>query len=147
MVDIPAPKPAQVICYAYLWADEHEARQEEGRKDRPVAVILTVAGEAGSDRVAVLPITHTPPSGGVEAVEIPAVIKRHLGLDAQTSWIVLSESNIFTWPGPDLRSVDARSQRPTILYGYLPAGFFRSVRERFVAGARSKRVRVVSCSE
>ena len=41
-MDIPVPKPAQVIRYAYLWADEHEAGREEGSKNRPVAIVRKV---------------------------------------------------------------------------------------------------------
>jgi hypothetical protein len=41
-MDIPTPKPAQVIRYSYLWADEYGSGIDEGRKDRPAAVVLTV---------------------------------------------------------------------------------------------------------
>jgi hypothetical protein len=50
-VDIPSPKPAQVLRYAYLWADEHADGREEGTKDRPVAVVLTVLALDGNVRV------------------------------------------------------------------------------------------------
>ena len=100
-MEIPAPKPAQVIRYAYLWADEHEAGWEEGTKDRPAAILLTMQAASNSLRVAVLPITHSPPATGNDAIEIPPLIKRHLGLDDAQSWIVLNEMNVFQWPGPD----------------------------------------------
>jgi len=133
-MDIPAPKPAQVIRYAYLWADEHEAGREEGTKDRPVAIVLTLEDVSDSTRVAVLPITHTPPHAATDAIEIPAAIKRHLGLDDDRSWIILDEMNVFAWPGPDLRPVHTGTD--TILFGYLPAGFFRTVRDRAAAAIR-----------
>ncbi|GCA49862.1 hypothetical protein KGO5_02308 [Sinorhizobium sp. KGO-5] len=59
--------------------------------------------------VRVLPITHTPPGKPDEAIEIPPTTKRRLGLDDEPSWIVLSESNRFAWPGPDIRPVDSDS--------------------------------------
>jgi hypothetical protein len=54
MVDIPAPKPAQVIRYSYLWADEHEAGRDEGIKDRPVAIVLALQTEPTRSRYPLL---------------------------------------------------------------------------------------------
>lgn len=144
-MDIPPPKPAQVIRYAYLWADEHDAGREEGAKDRPAAVVMTMLIDEQDVRVVVLPITHAPPSAGTDAVAIPAAIKRSLGLDDDPSWIVVDELNVFVWPGPDLRQVSAA--RDTCLYGYLPAGFFNTVRERAVSAIRQRRTRQVPRSE
>jgi hypothetical protein len=145
-MEIPAPKPGQVLRYAYLWADEHAAGQEEGSKDRPVALVLHLATSGPQPNVAVVAITHTPPISKSDAIEIPAVIKRHLGLDDERSWVVLTELNIFAWPGPDLRPVGALST-DSILYGYLPAGFFRTVRNRLVDNIRAGRIRQVKRTE
>ena len=81
-------------------------------------------------RTYILPITHTPPGDSGAALEIPLSVKRHLGLDADRSWIVLDEINAFVWPGYDLRPV-GQSESP--VYGLLPPTFFRYLRERFVA--------------
>jgi mRNA-degrading endonuclease toxin of MazEF toxin-antitoxin module len=145
-VDIPTPKPAQVIRYAYLWADEHAAGREEGAKDRPAAIILTLQTGSNLLRVAVVPITHAPPASATDAVEIPAIIKRHLGLDDFPSWIVLDEINVFAWPGPDLRPATG-PDADTALFGYLPAGFFRTVRDRVVANIRTGKMRQVPRTE
>jgi hypothetical protein len=77
-----------------------------------------------------------------EALELPAAIKRHLGLDAERSWVVLNESNLFDWPGPDLRRVGDRDDS-SVAYGFLPPRFFAELHRRFVAletAARSRRV-------
>lgn len=95
---IPPPKPAQVIRYSYLWADDHALGIDEGRKDRPAAIVLTLQAKDETLRVAVVAITHSPPSADTSAVEIPAAIKRHLNLDDERSWVVLSEINVFSWP-------------------------------------------------
>jgi hypothetical protein len=145
-VDIPAPKPAQVIRYAYLWADEHDAGHEEGTKDRPVAIVLTMHADSNLLRVAVIPVTHSPPTTGTDAIEIPAIIKQHLHLDDNRSWIVLNEMNVFVWPGPDLRPADIQGT-DTALFGYLPAGFFRTVRDRVAANIRAGRLRQVPRTE
>jgi hypothetical protein len=103
----PKPLPAQVIRYSYLWHAEDSRGQEEGVKDRPCAIVMMTENEAGAPAVTVLPITHTPPSDRADAIEIPYVTKRRLGLDDERSWVVLTEANRFTWPGPDLRMAAA----------------------------------------
>lgn len=50
-------------------------------------------------------ITHVPPTKSGAAIEIPARVKQHLGLDDERSWVVLDEFNVFTWPGFDLRPI------------------------------------------
>ena len=97
-----------------------------------LAIVTTT--EAGEPVVRVLPITHTPPANPVDALEIPAEVKSRLRLDAERSWIVLTESNRFTWPGPDLRNIDTESG----YYGALTPGLFAEVKRRFVAIARGE---------
>lgn len=82
--------------------------------------------------IRVLPITHTPPADSADAIEIPAETKNRLRLDDERSWIVLTESNRFVWPGPDLRPVDSGSG----YYGALTPRSFAEVKRRFVAIAR-----------
>jgi hypothetical protein len=67
-------------------------------------------------------------------------------LDADRSWVIVSEANDFTWPGPDLRSL--LGQEPaSVAYGFLPPDVFRVVRERFVACARAQNASLVRRSE
>jgi hypothetical protein len=97
----PPPERGSVIRYAYLWADENAAGQEEGRKDRPVlALALSVNQQDGATRLLVLPITHSPRTNPLDAVAIPSEVKRRLGLDDAPAWIVTTEANAFAWPGP-----------------------------------------------
>jgi hypothetical protein len=99
-----------IFRYAYLWDWQHREGREEGDKDRPCLVLaIVVTTEEGPPAVRVLPITHTPPTNPADAIEIPLEVKNRLRLDAERSWIVLTESNRFTWPGPDLRPVDSDS--------------------------------------
>ena len=120
-----------MIAYAYLWRHEHQAGNDEGLKDRPSVIVLAVEREAdGAMIVTVLPITHSAPTSPGAAVEIPAPIKRRLGLDDQRSWVVVAEGNEFLWPGYDLRKV-ARKDRYD--YGYLPPSFFNQILNAFLA--------------
>lgn len=97
-----------------------------------LAIVMTT--EEGAPIVRVLPITHTPPTNPADAIEIPADVKGRLRLDAERSWIVLTESNRFAWPGPDLRAVDTESG----YHGALTPGLFAEVKRRFVAIARGE---------
>lgn len=143
---LPEPEPGLVIRYSYLWASEYDDGREEGSKDRPCALIAAIKRtEDAKTRVLVVPITHSPPVR-TEAVEIPLPIKERLGLDAERSWIVLSEANEFIWPGPDLRPV-SRDDAPTVAYGFLPRGFFAAVRGRFLEIIRQGKARRVTRTE
>lgn len=130
------PKVGWVFRYSYLWRWQHLQGREEGDKDRPALVLAIVATfEDGTPVVRVLPIRHSPPSEASEAIEIPAATKRRLGLDDERSWIVLTESNRFVLPGPDVRPVDSE----TGYYGAVPPALFEEVKRRFVELARSQR--------
>ena len=78
-----------------------------------------------------LPITHSRPTKDVEAIEIPAAVSRKAGLDAASSWVILSEFNEFVWPGFDLARIPGRNP-PTVAYGYLTQGFFSKLRNRWL---------------
>ncbi len=125
---IPAPEPGLVINYAYLWHHEHRAGQEEGRKDRPSVIVLCVAGgENEPTVVTVLPITHARPTAAGEGVELPQPVKRHLGLDDDPSWVLVSEGNEFEWPGYDLR----KRRGGSYAYGFLPPRLFDRIVKAF----------------
>jgi hypothetical protein len=142
-VSLPAPEPGLVIRYSYLWVREHREGREEGVKDRPCAIVLSARDHEDHTQVLVVPVTHSRPATPAEAIELPSAIKQHLGLDTERSWIVLNESNLFEWPGPDLRRVGDRDDG-SVAYGFLPPRFFAELRRRFLAletAARSRRVR------
>jgi hypothetical protein len=141
-VAFPVPVPGLVIRYSYLWASEHARGHEEGVKDRPCAIVLATANEAGDQVVTVLPVSHTPPSNPRLAVEIPTAVK----LDDERSWVVLAEANRFTWPGPDLRPLRNGDAQSTV-YGPLPYGLFEEIRLKFIAALNGQAVRAVPKTE
>lgn len=139
---IPAPEPGLVISYAYLWHDEHEAGLEEGRKNRPSVIVLTVERESEDGTIVmVIPITHRAPAEPARAVEIPLSVKQHLGLDEDRSWIIVSEGNEFIWPGHDLRK---RPETDRYEYGFLPPKLFDKVRKAFLAWHKAGNLRRTS---
>ena len=58
---IPTPEPGLVISYAYVWDHEAQSGQEEGRKDRPCVIALTVERrQDGETLVTLLPVIGVP---------------------------------------------------------------------------------------
>lgn len=129
---IPTPLPGLVIRYSYLWHRDWIKGQDEGRKDRPCAIVVAMTDNSpGKTRVLVLPITHSQPENAAHAIEIPAAVKRHLQLDDQRSWILIDEWNEFGWPGPDLRHITGSAG--SFAFGMLPPRLFADIRNRFIA--------------
>jgi hypothetical protein len=89
---LPQPHPGLVIGYSYLWRAEHLRGEEEGRKDRPCAIIAVRQIVEDKVLVMVFPVTHTAPKNGDDSVEIPLALKKHLGLDDARSWVAVSGS-------------------------------------------------------
>lgn len=137
------PQPGQVIRYAYLWWNGARAGRQEGAKDRPCGIVLTRLTKAGRTDVYVLPITRTPPLAGEDGLEIPQATKQRFGLDSERSWIVTTELNRFTWPGPDLRPTPSGEY----LYGYLPEKLMRQVLDKVRVCVREKRLKDVTRTE
>jgi hypothetical protein len=124
------PEPGLVISYAYLWHTEFMDGKEEGLKHRPCVIVSATPQAEGWQRVLALPITHSPPSDPDLVQEIPVVVRRHLRLDDERSWIILSETSEFHWPGPDLGHSAPGS---ALVYERLPPRFFEKIRQRFIA--------------
>ena len=131
--------PGLVLRYAYLWAAEAAQGRDEGRKDRPVVVVLKREVVAGASSVIVAPITHSPPRNGTRAVPMDPRLKARLGLDDEASWIVTDEVNVFVWPGPDLRPIGG-SAGDRCDYGYLPNTVFHEVVAAIALNRREQRL-------
>ena len=132
-MSLPAPLPGLVLRYSYLWAADAARGRDEDDKDRPAIVVITIDDRPGEPpRVLALPITHSSPAAGVAAIEIPTTVATAAGLDMLRNWVVLSEFNEFIWPGFDLRLVPGRNP-PTVAYGFLTPGFFKAIRDRWLA--------------
>ena len=144
-MSLPTPTPGLVIAYSYLWTSEHEAGADEGRKTRPSAIVAARQIIDGREIVTVVPITHTAPKDPADAIEIPAVLKAHLGLDDLPSWIVITETNDFLWPGPDIRPIPGRGG--DFAYGMLPPRFFAHLRDRILRANRERKLSRIARTE
>ncbi len=110
-----------------------------------MVILVTAVAEEG-EVVTVLPITHTPPSDPLFAVEIPPATKQRLHLDDERSWVGLTEANRFLWPGPDLRPARGEDAA-SVAYGLLPYGLSEEIRRRFIAYIKAHRVNIVPRTE
>jgi hypothetical protein len=84
-------------------------------------------------------MTHRAPGDPTRAAELPAAVKRRLGLDEAASWIIAEEVNRFVWPGPDLRDesgIDFDN-------GSLPEDVFDELRARMLALNRAGDVQLM----
>lgn len=136
---LPKPEAGLLIHYSYLWHRQARAGRDEGVKNRPCAIVGAVTLKEGPPRVYVLPVTHTEPRDKSCAVELPAKVKKALGLDDQRSWVMCDEANIFVWPGTDM----ARLPDGRFSYGFLPPGLFRQIKEKFTEQLNKKEMRPV----
>jgi hypothetical protein len=115
----PEAQVGQIVRFDYLWRDEQTQGRIEGAKDRPCAVVVALrTDEKGDASVMLAPITHAQPKSSSLSIEIPNQAKSGTGLDADRSWLVLSEINLVKWS--DAGIVPAKSGQ--WLYGALPRG-------------------------
>jgi hypothetical protein len=135
----PEPAPGLVIRYDYLWRDEAERGRMEGSKDRPCAIVIARTGEGPAARVWLAPITHSPPSDPLAAVEIPTKVKAHLGLDAERSWIIIDELNGVAWSDPGI----VPASRSRWDYGFLPPKLAQAVVDKVLEQQQSNKLRPV----
>jgi hypothetical protein len=141
-VAIPTPEPGLTVSYAYVWDREAQWGQEEGRKDRPCVMALAVERQAdGEMLLMVLPMFHRPAADPAAAAEIPTAVKKHLGLDGERSWVIVSEGDQFVWLGYDLRKVRGTDRFD---YGFLPPRFFNAILVTFQAWRQKHKVKVVT---
>lgn len=101
--------------------------REEGRKDRPCAIVVAAETHGGITRVVLVPLTHTSPRHPGQAMEVPVKVKRHLGLDDEPCWIILTELNSFNWPGYDLRPIPGNGERCD--YGMIPKALLEAIKQ------------------
>ena len=117
-----------VIRYSFLWGHEADKGNLEGVKDRPVMVVILVNNE---QEVVVAPLTTKPPRDNSLGFEVPATVRKHLGLGNDRCWISVDTVNQFVWPGPDVRII-LHSNQKTIPYGIIPQYLLDAVKAKII---------------
>lgn len=110
------PRAGDVLRYVYLFLRESRDR-DEGVKERPVVVI---DADPATRRVAVLAVT-TKGERYQGTIALPDPVATAAGL-ARGSAVLVTEYNVFTWLGYDIRPVASG-----FVAGRLPPGFANKV--------------------
>jgi hypothetical protein len=89
------PPQGSVIQYPYLWVRQRNAGETEGRKSRPVCLILRIKDpKRAIHHLILLPITSQQPQPDQVALEIPDIERRRAGLTRYSrAWIIVGEYN------------------------------------------------------
>lgn len=135
----PEPQPGLVIRYDYLWHNEAHAGRRDGAKVRPCAIIIARQINENGPTVLVAPITHSPPLSHQVAIEIPQLVKKHLGLDSDRSWIIASEVNAVAWNDPGIVPVS----KIKWCYGFLPRGMVKALSDGLLERFRNSEVKMI----
>ena len=132
-------KPGLVIRYDFLWKHEADRGQDSG-KDRPCAVVLmSKLLSDGTRRVAVAPITHTPPKGVSNSVEIPHKAARHLRLDDERMWVRTDNLNYFSLKPNQIPIGVSKTRDGRESYGMLPQQLGKQVFSQLVENDRARK--------
>lgn len=87
-------RSGDIIAYPYLWRWQRERHETEGRKERPVCVLVAVRGANDLTHLALLAISSRPPGADQQALEIPEIECRRAGLSEwKRGWLTISEYN------------------------------------------------------
>ena len=126
---LPEPRPGLVFRYDYIWNREAIAGRDQG-KERPACLVIASDSAVKPRHAVILPITHSAPRGDTVAIEIPARVRTHLGLDDAPSWVVVSAHNVDEWPNGGLAPLPGR---PGVFsYGFIPPALFGEIKRRFL---------------
>jgi hypothetical protein len=89
------PNKGSVIAYPYLWARQQKAGETEGRKARPVCLVLKLRDlKRDVHHLMLVAITSKPPSDNQVAVEVPDTERVRAKLTRYPrAWILVSEYN------------------------------------------------------
>ena len=87
-------RPGDLVSYPYLWRWQQARGETEGRKDRPVCVVVAARGVDGLTHLALLAISSRQPGADQVAIEVPEIECRRGGLsDLKRAWVTVSEYN------------------------------------------------------
>lgn len=134
MAEPPSPAVGEVWRYPFLWSREAARGETEGRKLRPVAMILVTRTATGDTEVLMVPITTQPPAETAFSIEVPEIEKRRAGLDPHLRlWVVTDEANA-DLPGRSFYF------EPDGRLGAFSLQFTKAVQARMIEALRARRL-------
>lgn len=94
MTDPLGPALGDIWIYPFLWSREAARGETEGRKDRPVSLVLLSRNAEGEVEALLIPITSQPSESRAFALEVPEIEKKRAGLDQHIRlWVIADEAN------------------------------------------------------
>ncbi len=91
------PKLGDVWRFPFLWKQEEQRGETEGRKSRPCVLALLTRNIDGQMEVLLVPVTTQPQDHNPFAIEVPEIEKKRAGLDVGLRlWVVTDEHNTDT---------------------------------------------------
>jgi hypothetical protein len=130
------PELGLVVHYGFVWAGADRRPPPDAGKSRPCLIVdledvsEPAAGGRSVRRVTYLPISHTAPRDGEQAIPIPPRVARHLGLTHETSYIYTSYAVEDDWPF-DVDQVPGAKGR--FDYGLIPPRLFTAIADDFAS--------------
>jgi hypothetical protein len=88
-------RPGAIVRYPYLWKWQRDRGETEGRKQRPVCVVIVARrSHDETTHLGLLAISSRAPDADQTVLEIPEIECRRGGLsDLRQAWITVSEYN------------------------------------------------------
>ncbi|BCM87673.1 hypothetical protein [Methylobacterium indicum] len=140
-VTTETPDTGLVVRYSFLWPREHDRGEREGRKDRPVCLVVPVNVAPGA--VVVFPITTQEPLPDRTAVAVPETERRRLKLPGdRPCWIMLDEANGDVMPG-SFHLIPLETHPLRYAYGRFSPAFMRVVLRTMAEAIRARQLRMV----
>ena len=134
----PGPRAGQVFRYPFLWKRQQEKGETEGRKSRPICLVVTATTADGETLLFLLPITTQTPGEGRIAAWVTTMEARRAGLGTnQPCWVMLDEINT------DILERSWAFEDRTPLGRFSPA-FADELRRTLLDAARSGRASIVN---
>jgi hypothetical protein len=131
-------RSGSIVHYPYLWRWQKDRGETEGRKQRPVCVVIAVRDPRDdATHLALLAISSRPPGAAQTALEIPEIECRRGGLsDLKQAWITISEYNY------DIveRSYYLESNQPIL--GRFSKQFMMQIASAFAPLVRQRQARI-----
>jgi hypothetical protein len=129
---LPRPELGLVVQYGFVWSSADGPPPPDAGKDRPCLIVdlFEIEETPGRKtlRVMYLPISHTEPRDGENAMLISPRVANHLKPTSQKSYLYTSYACEDDWPF-DLVQVPGHQGR--FHYGLIPPTLFDAVIDEF----------------
>jgi hypothetical protein len=92
------PQTGDLVVYPYLWADQHERGETEGRKSRPVCLALRLRDpKKDIHHLMLVAISSREPAKSRTAIEVPDTERQRAKLVRYPRpWVIVDEYNYDT---------------------------------------------------